>query len=45
MVMTQEQKELRDKLFPDGMPTPEEFIRILAEEARKRMEDDQKKEQ
>ena len=24
-------EELRDKLFPDGMPTVEEFIRVIAE--------------
>lgn len=26
--------ELRAKLFPDGQPTPEEFIRVLAEYVR-----------
>ena len=26
-----ENRELRDKLFPDGMPSPEEFIQIIVE--------------
>ena len=40
--MTKEQKEFRDKLFPDGTPTPEEFIQKIAELARERMAENQK---
>lgn len=32
-----EQNNLRDELFPDGIPEPEEFIRVLAEYVREQM--------
>lgn len=43
--MTKEQKEFRDKLFPNGEPTPEEFIRVMAEAVREEMVRKQKNKQ
>lgn len=36
-----EQIEFQKQLFPDGPPTPEEFIQKIAELARKRMAEKQ----
>ena len=41
--MTEEQKAFQKQLFPDGPPTPEEFIKKIAELARERMAENQKK--
>lgn len=40
--MTKEQQEFRDKLFPDGPPTPEEFILKITEIVREEMAEKQK---
>ncbi len=40
--MTKEQQEFRDELFPDGPPTPEEFVFKIAELVREEMAEKQK---
>ncbi len=43
--MTKEQIEFRNKLFPNGQPTPEEFIQKIAELCIERMEEERKNKQ